>query len=344
MRDFLSVQQKLLPDLLEVLQKRYSILRYIMLMQPVGRRSLAGMLHTTERILRAEVDFLRQQDLIRMESVGMTVTAAGVQLLEQMEPMVKELFGYTEMEKQLSRKLGIPEVYIVPGDADKNELAKKELGRLGARLLRQYVKTNDVVAVTGGSTMAEVAEMLPSSPMFDNVQFVPARGGLGETVEYQANTLASLMAKKTGGQYRLLHVPDNLSKEAYQSLIQDPAIAEILRLIWSARVVIHGIGEAITMARRRNIEETVIAQLRESHAVGEAFGYYFNSHGEIVYRMQTIGIHLEHVKEAELVIAVAGGQSKAEAIAAVTKQQYQNVLVTDEAAARFMLNKDKETH
>ena len=53
---------------------------------------------------------------------------------------------------------------------------------------------------------------------------MPARGGLGESVDMQANTIASIMAKKTGCQYRLLHVPDHLGEEAYQSFIQDPQI------------------------------------------------------------------------------------------------------------------------
>ncbi len=78
--------------------------------------------------------------------------------------------------------------------------------------------------------------------------FVPARGGLGESVDMQANTIASIMAKKTGGKYRLLHVPDHLGEEAYQSLIQDPQIQEVVercsqlshRCAWYRRCYGHG--------------------------------------------------------------------------------------------------------
>lgn len=335
--EFLSIQQRLLPDLMETLKKRHTILRYIMLMQPVGRRKLAQMLEITERVLRAEVEFLRKQDLIKMETNGMQLTASGYALLEKMEPMVKQLFGLTELEQALVKKLGIHKALIVPGDADQDELSKKEIGRMGARLIQQVVQPGDVVAVTGGSTVAEVAEMLPSSPLFENVLFVPARGGLGENMEYQANTLVSLMANKTGGQYRLLHVPDRLSQEAYQSLIRDDVIKEILQKIGSARVVLHGIGEAITMCQRRKMNQTIIDQLQQQQAVGEAFGYYFNPAGEIVYRMRTIGIDLDHIQKAEVVIAVAGGKSKAKAIAAVAKNQFPHILITDEAAAQEIL-------
>ncbi|MEN2452699.1 hypothetical protein AAZF84_32885, partial [Bacillus sp. JR_15] len=53
MNRLLEAQKKLLPDLLIVMQKRYDILQYIRLAEPIGRRSLATSLGLSERILRA---------------------------------------------------------------------------------------------------------------------------------------------------------------------------------------------------------------------------------------------------------------------------------------------------
>ena len=69
MQTLLEVQRKLLPDFLEAMQKRYNILRYIKIMEPVGRRTLASNLHLTERTLRSEVDFLKEQNLTRSAQV-----------------------------------------------------------------------------------------------------------------------------------------------------------------------------------------------------------------------------------------------------------------------------------
>ena len=63
MKSIIDFQKRLLPDLLTIIQKRYHILRYIGAMEPVGRRSLAASLGLTERVLRSEVDFLKQQKL-----------------------------------------------------------------------------------------------------------------------------------------------------------------------------------------------------------------------------------------------------------------------------------------
>jgi central glycolytic genes regulator len=72
--------------------------------------------------------------------------------------------------------------------------------------------------------------------------------------------------------------------------------------------------------------------------VSEAFGYYFNEAGETVHRMPTIGLQLEDVKKAEAVLSIAGGKSKAKAILSFSKQSCQNVLITDEGAARAILS------
>jgi central glycolytic genes regulator len=302
----------------------------------VGRRTLAGTLGVTERVLRGEVDFLKTQGLLEVDAQGMRITEAGRQLVESFQPLLQEAFGLTELEERIRRHYGLKQVIVVPGDSDASPHAKMELGRAGAAVLRKAVgKEPDVViAVAGGSTMAQVANHLASAVPMKNVWIVPARGGLGESVELQANTIASAMAKKLGGQYRLLHVPDHLSEEAYQSLMLEKGIVEIIQAIRAARIVVHGIGDAMVMAKRRKVDASMQQSLINDGALAEAFGYYFDRQGQVVHRMPTIGLRIEDILQMETVIGVAGGRSKGEAIAAVLRFGHEDVLVTDEAAAQ----------
>jgi central glycolytic genes regulator len=333
LRELLDIQKQLLPDVTELLKKRYRILHHILLSGTMGRRSLAASLVLTERVLRGEIDFLKEQGLVEVHSHGMNVSESGRLLLEKLEPMIKDLFGLTDLEEQIRNHFGMKQVIIVAGDSETSPITRKELGRAGSMVLRKYAQKDDVVAVTGGSTMAEIANQLIASSHLKGLLFVPARGGLGESVELQANSIASTMAKKTGGEYRLLHVPDHLGEEAYQSLIQEPNIREILEVIRRARIVLHGIGDAMTMARRRKVDEATIVALKQDGALAEAFGYYFDRHGKVVHRMPTLGMRLEDIQKTEVVVAVAGGRSKGEAIASIMKFGHEDVLVTDEAAA-----------
>lgn len=337
MRSVLDIQKQLLPDLMDTMRKRYTILHHIMLSRVVGRRTLASALDMTERVLRSEVDFLKAQGLLEIESFGMRLSESGRQLLEAIEPMVSDLFGLSELEDKLREKFGMAQAIVVPGDSDISPYAKIELGRAGAAAVRKMATHEVVVAVTGGSTMAEVANHMSPSPQLKASLFMPARGGLGESLDFQANTIASTMAKKTGGQYRLMHVPDHLGDEAYHSLVQEPHIQELMGVLRRSGMLVHGIGEASLMAKRRNIDEASIGQLRQKGAVAEAFGYYFDACGKVVHKMTTVGLKLDDIRKTEVVIAISGGRSKAESIAAVMRCGCDHVLVTDEAAALRML-------
>lgn len=334
-RQLLDVQSQLLPDLVEVLKKRYTILHQIMLAGTIGRRALATALDMTERVVRSELDLLKGQGLLESDTNGMRISEKGRQLLDNVEPMIKDLFGLAELEERIQKYFGIRQVMIVPGDADQSAYTKKELGRAGAAALKRYVSKSqqEVIAVAGGSTMAELAHYLTPTTQMKGHLFVPARGGLGETVELQANTIASMMAKRTGGEYRLLHVQDHLGEEAYMSLMQDDTIREITDVIRKARIVVHGIGNAMVMARRRKASNEKIQSLQSVGALAEAFGYYFDRSGNVVHNIPTVGLRLEDIEKTEVVIGVAGGMSKGEAIAAVLSFGLEDVLVTDEAAA-----------
>lgn len=335
MRTIIEMQKQLLPDLMEILEKRYKILHQIMLSDVIGRRTLAVSLNMTERVLRAETDLLKAQGLIEIENVGMRISESGRKLLESLEPVAKEIFGLADLEEKIRSAYGLRRVIIVPGDSETSPIAKRELGRAGARALLSVMSGNDVVAVTGGTTLAEVAVHLtpPANLSLKQSWFVPARGGLGESLEIQANTIASGMAKRVGAGYRLLHVPDLLGKEAYDSLVQDPTIHDIVDMIREARIVVHGIGDAMEMALRRKLDISVIEELQKDGALAESYGYYFDKDGVVVHKMMTLGLRLEDIKRADNVVAIAGGKSKASAIQAVLRFGQEDILVTDEAAA-----------
>ncbi|MGI6227068.1 MAG: sugar-binding domain-containing protein, partial [Peptococcales bacterium] len=184
---------KLAPELIEVVHRRYNILRTIGYMQPIGRRILAEKLEIPERTVRNDVETLRQQELIAAETKGMNITPLGERLLEELSLLVHGLRGLDSLEKILSTKLGVQKVVIVPGDIDAEALAKKELGRVAAFYVNQIIKDAQTIAVAGGTTLAEMAKhIIPQNR--DDLLVLPARGGLGEQVEIQANTITAKMA------------------------------------------------------------------------------------------------------------------------------------------------------
>jgi len=333
MREIIELQQQLVPELLETMRKRYMILHRLMLSDLIGRRSLAAALSMTERVLRAETDFMKDQGLLEILPSGMRISESGRSLLERLEPFYKTMFGLSDLEEAIRSHFNLSQVIIVAGDSEVSAQSKSDLGRAAGGVLRKAMGPKDVVAVTGGTTIAEVANRLTAATNLSDNLFVPARGGLGESLEYQANTIASTMAKRTGAQYRMLHVPDHLGEEAYSSIMQEPNISDIVNVIRSAKIVIHGIGDALVMAHRRRLGKEETDAITAEGALAEAFGFYFDRNGSVVHKTKSVGLRLEDIVNTEVVISVAGGKSKAEAITAVMRFGHSDVLVTDEAAA-----------
>lgn len=337
MKELIELQEKLFPDILTVMERRYRILHYINLMQPIGRRSLADHLNMKERLIRSEIEFLNQQGFLHVTAKGMTLSTEGTQIVDKLALFINEISSFHVLESQIKDRLNLEHVIIVPGNSDRQPSVKEELGKACVQFLKRILTSNQTIAVTGGTTMALVAKQMQRIEQAQNCTFVPARGGLGEQVENQANTICAEMAKKANGQYRMLYVPDPLSEETYYSIIEEPAIKDTLETIKKSDIVLHGIGDAITMAKRRKATEKVLEKLRSNRAVSEAFGYYLDEVGEVVHKVRTVGMQLEDLSQSKYVIAIAGGKSKAKAIRSYLQLGMSNVLITDEEAAQELL-------
>lgn len=333
-----SVQQ-LVPELTTLLQLRYRILQMISVSGPTGRRAILDALKITERTVRNETTELKNQKLIQITTKGMICTEQGYVILEQLKPLFQELSGLASKEKALAKLLGIETVVIVPGNVEEDESVKQLLGKEAVAQLTNIAKKDNTVAITGGSTVASLTNFLTPTKSLNTLSFVAARGSIGDEMQYQANTLVSDFASKCQATFRTLYLPDNLSKTAYEAMIQEPVIKEILDLYEQIDIVVHGIGTAQEMAVRRNASSDLVQLLEQKHAVGEAFGYYFDEFGQIIYQINTIGIQLDQVKKSPKIIAVAGGAFKAKAIQAYFKNAAsQTTLITDEGAANAILN------
>jgi len=333
-KKIVEFHRKIAPEFITIIEERYEILRHIQYAEPVGRRALSFTLAKGERSVRAQVEFLKNAGLVDFSPLGMTLTPEGKIMQIDLAEYIKVLHGLTMLEMQLSDKLVIDQVIIIPGDSEADHMVVRELGRATANVLNQYLQDNNmIVAVSGGTVMANVAAAINFSR--PSITVVPARGGLGEQVENQANTIAATMATKLGGKYRMLHVPDGVSEEMMGAMLTDNSnLHSVIEMIKRANVLIHGIGQAREMAVRRGCDEEFVTALINSGAVGEALGHYCTLTGENSYITSSIGLQLDNLEEIGLVIAVAGGGQKAEAIIAVTSAGGPDVLVTDESAAR----------
>lgn len=333
MQDELKFLHRMAPDLMADIGRRAQVLSSIESMQPVGRRALSARLNLPEREVRAAASALKEQGLITMDAAGMQLTPQAIEVLSGARDLSRAMFGLTRLEMALSRLLQVPYVVVVAGNGDGDPQVLREVGRAAAHRVHKLMQSGMTLAVAGGQTMSEMAHgMQSATPM--NVMVVPARGGMGSAVETQANAVAAEIARRVGGHHRVMHLPDSLDAGTLHEMMKMPQVREPLELLERADLVVHGIGRADVMAKKRQLSAEEMDILKKRHAVGEAFGDFFDFEGRTVLQTSTVSVGLTKLQKESPMVAVAAGERKAEAIIAATRHEKHNSLITDEAAAQ----------
>lgn len=341
MDQLFHLMERFAPEALEIMETRYQILRQVLYNQPVGRRQIGKVLGYPERTIRGEVETLKIRGAIYTTPAGICLTSVGQEMLREVDEYIPFLFNTQTLAKKIKNMFRVDEVIVVPGDSYQDILAKKDLGAAAAHYLVKLLQPRYTLAVTGGTTLAEMASAISNGDDHNDVMVVPARGGLGEEMELQAGAIAAKIAKAIGAQYRLLHIPDNLEEGTAEILKQDMHVRQLVDIIKASNILVHGIGPAIEMANRRGLTGEEKNYLVKRSAVGEALRYYFDKEGNIVYEVPGIGLELEDLKNIPIVMAVAGGSNKGPAIRAVLQNGQVSVLITDEAAAEKIIDNNR---
>ncbi len=328
-----DILEAMVPEVTVTLKERYKILECISLKQPIGRRAIALECNMSERHARTELDLMCESGLLETHPGGMLITEHGADVLRSLGDVMHNVYGFSKKEKLLAKALGIKQVTISKGDIDESKLSLDLMGKVAAGAIEALISDGDTIAVTGGNTLRCVADVFAPQTKHKDIKVVPGRGGIGSNPEIQSNTIASILADKLDAKSDILYLPDMLNPRIARTIMQEPNIKKIMATIKNVDMLIFSIGVSKEMAVRRGLAAPIMDMIEQRGAVGEAFGYYFNEGGDIVYLSHTIGITLDEMKSIDKIIGVAGGARKAKAILSVMRNIKNTVLITDESAA-----------
>lgn len=320
----------------EEIYQRAMLMDRIHAIGPVGRRTLAASMQLSEREVRAAAEALKAEGLIVLNTSGMLLSEEGLNLLPEVRALCRSISGLFDLESQLKERLGIHQLAVVPGDADVDRMVLVDLGRATAQFLHQVLKDNMIIAVSGGSTMSEVAKAM--TPVSGNVMVVPARGGFGRMAQMQADAVASDLAQHIGGDYRLMHLPEGMDSDTLSKAAKLPGVRATLALMRNADIILYGVGRADDMAQRRGFSLSLRRQLMKEGAVGEALGDFFNIAGKVIHQSPSLSSELGTGKPGAVSIMSAAGTRKAEAVLAAVRWHPPWALVVDEGLGYAILD------
>ena len=116
--EIFEILNKIVPDTVDLLMKRYEILKVVGLFQPIGRRNLSYKIGTTERTIRTEIDKLKEMELIKIQASGVSLTEKGLTLLSEIHDVFYYIKNLPDIELKLMEKLKLKRVAVISGDAE----------------------------------------------------------------------------------------------------------------------------------------------------------------------------------------------------------------------------------
>ncbi|MDQ0392696.1 sugar-binding transcriptional regulator [Labrys monachus] len=246
-----------------------------------------------------------------------------------------------ELGQAVRNKYGLKAVLVLDGPDMSTSDLTTPLGNLAASLLDERLEDGQTLGVAWGRTLAAMARALVHLPKVDVVQVAGTPGGL-EISQNPVELVRRLTSLSGGKAYPIYGPMWTEDPTLAQRLRQEPAVAAAIEKYASIDVLVVGIGSW-------NPAESCLCSgfpddwRREALAAGvvaDVCGSLIGSDGqEIPSRLDEQGItitgeQLEHVPE---IIGIGGGLQKAEAIAAVLRGNWVDVLVTDAGVARRLL-------
>jgi deoxyribonucleoside regulator len=248
------------------------------------------------------------------------------------------------LESELARRLDLLPVTVVHSFADPEE-TKTRLGQAAARHLEGALKDGLSVGISWGSSLYRMVEAF-SPPRLYQVDVVQLMGGLGaRDLSIDGTNLAYRLCGKLNGQCHIMPAPLFVrSKTMRDSLLNEPDIRRTLRLALELDIAFVGIGSnypgANALVRSGYLSKGESGQLLRLGVVGNVLGRQIDVRGNlcpVALNDRVVGLDPAELKRIPLVVGVAAGAPKAEAILGAVRGKYINALVTDEAAGLGIL-------
>jgi deoxyribonucleoside regulator len=260
--------------------------------------------------------------------------------------------AFLNLENLLENKFRLKEVIITEidlhDDSQSESILKRQLGIAAANYLLRSVSEGDVIGVTWGTTLQEMVDMLQPKPI-KNVHVVQTLGGVGPPeAKAHATDISRRLSQLLDSRLTLLPAPAIVdSAEAKKVLLADRRVKAALDLFAKINIAYVGIGGLTTnpLLRKENLEIPGLVKndILNLNAVGDIGLNFFDIEGKKInseFKKLFIGISLEELKKVDIVIGIAGGKGKFEAILGALRGGYINVLITDQITAEKLASSD----
>ena len=249
-----------------------------------------------------------------------------------------------ELETMLEQRYHLKECLIVTdyGEAD---TAIYKVAHVAAQYLSETLKNGDTIGVSWGRTLAKIVEQMEYRHKPDcRVVSLLGAINLSQTIS-KADEIARNFANKLDCPSIMLYAPLVVeNKETKEWLMREKHIKQTFDIMKQCNIAVLGIGaltEETSIYNRGVITKEELQNLCNQGFVGDIATNLVRSDGTWDSNLLTdrlLAADLQSLKDIDNLVAVAAGETKAEAIQGVLKSGCVDTLIIDETTARKIMS------
>jgi DNA-binding transcriptional regulator LsrR (DeoR family) len=258
-----------------------------------------------------------------------------------------DVFKGHRLAEELCAAYGLTEAMVVPDDpmnADGAAASVARVTRAAADWLPRLLEPGDRLGVSWGSTIWQMAQQVPSTPVKD-LSVIQLLGSRPAALGFAAEACTATLAQRLGGECVNLHAPLVLSNKALRdALCDEPVVRDQLNALATCNKTVLASGTCNAggahVVRSRILSENELSEYREKGAVGVICGRLIDRHGNPVVSAveeRMIGVSLDQMRGKDMALLVAAGPGRALPAFAAMKGGFATHLVTSARVAEELL-------
>lgn len=252
-----------------------------------------------------------------------------------------------KLSELLKSTFNLKHCIVVSVPIYKQDVIKRELGKVAANYIGEIVNDGDIIGTTWGTTLHQVSQNVQPKNV-KGVTVVQLNGGVSysETNTYASEILNDFSSAFNTVPY-FLPLPAIVDHPVVaNAIMSDRHIRSVLDLGAQSNIAVYTVGEIndqSTLFNAGYYTTEDLDRLKNQRAVGDICSRIFDDEGRICSQEldeRTIGIKLPELRKKEYSILVVGGINKVDGVYGALKGEFSNVFITDQHTARSLLEKE----
>jgi deoxyribonucleoside regulator len=294
------------------------------------------------------VEGLTQNEIADRLGIGRVTVVRNInEALKQREVKIWVTGGVAEcleLETALKEKLGLEDAVVVPEPSDPKNVGRS-IGAAAGMYVTEQLKDNMCLGVGWGATLHDSLQTL-SPKEFQNVEVVSLLGGVVQARRFNPSEFAWQFANIVGADCYLLTAPAIVdSPETKLALVERCGLSQVLSRVDKMDMALLSVGTMSALStnfRFGLFADEERQSLTRAGAVGDMLFNFFDRNGALVKHAineRVMSTPIDKLRKVPKRVLISGGSDKIEALAGGIKLVNANVLITNEEAARALVER-----